>query len=185
MNKLRAAASQRRSLLLTGLSAPFLIASCAINTPANSGFSSKNAAPAPAEPLRYSGRISLVLDNAAPGSASSFSGAFNLRGLPQEGEMQLLSPLGQVVASFFWQPGLAVFVQGQQIRPFNSVNELLAQSLGASITAEQLFAWLSGQTATATDAHWHVDLSHHAEGRITARRAAPQAATLRIVLDQP
>jgi outer membrane lipoprotein LolB len=178
-------AMQRRCLLIGAAITPFLIASCANNTPANRGFSSKNVPTPPGEPLRYSGRISLAVENATPGSASSFSGAFNLRGLPSEGEMQLLSPLGQVVANLFWQPGLAVFVQGQQTRPFNSVNDMLAQTIGVSASAEQLFDWLRGEQSAASDTDWQVDLSRYPEGRITARRIAPQAFTLRIILDQP
>jgi outer membrane lipoprotein LolB len=167
-------------LLLT----PFLIASCAINAPATGSFGLKNE-PASELAQRYAGRISLVFEEAAQGSPQSFSGAFELRGNAQAGQLDLLTPLGSIAAQLVWQNGQALLTQGGQTRSFASADELIGQATGTTISAQQLFDWLQGKSTATSSDDWQVDLSRHTDGRITARRSAPQAATLRIILDQP
>jgi outer membrane lipoprotein LolB len=170
---------------------PFLIASCANNTPASSLFGLKNepvataATVATTAPQRFAGRISLVFDETAPGSPASFFGSFELRGQLHRGELDLLTPLGSVAAQLQWQPHQALLIQGGQTRSFASANELIAQATGTAISAQQLFDWLQGQSNTTSTSDWQVDLTRYADGRITAKRSGPPSATLRIILDQP
>jgi outer membrane lipoprotein LolB len=177
-----------RAALCGLLFTPFLIASCASNTTANGQFGLKNG-PATTLPStaiqRYTGRLSLVFDEAAVGSPSSFSGAFELRGLPQKGELDLLTPLGSIAAQLKWQPGQALLIQAGQTLSFASADELIAKATGTSISAQQLFDWLQGKSTAASASDWQVDLARYADGRITARRTGQQAATLRIILEQP
>ena len=180
----------RRAALCGLLTTPFLIASCASNTPGNAQFGLKNepvvtATATTATIQRYSGRISLVFYEAAQGAPTSFSGAFELRGQPQAGELDLLTPLGSIAAQLKWQLGQALLVQAGQTRSFASADELIAQATGTSISAQQLFDWLQGKSTATSASDWQVDLTRYADGRIIAKRLGQQAATLRIILEQP
>ena len=178
----------RRAALCGLLTTPFLIASCASNTPGNAQFGLKNEPVVTATTAtiqRYSGRISLVFDEAAQGAPTSFSGAFELRGQPQAGELDLLTPLGSIAAQLKWQPGQALLIQAGQTRSFASADELIAQATGTSISAQQLFDWLQGKSTAISASDWQVDLTRYADGRIIAKRVGQQAATLRIILEQP
>jgi outer membrane lipoprotein LolB len=159
------------------------IAGCASNTRASSQNSLKTEVSE-----RYAGRLSLQIE-ALAGSAQetqSFSGSFELRGNAENGELDLLTPLGQIAAQLRWQPGAAQLIRGQERQSFASAQALLEQSIGISIPLEQLFAWLRGQTGTSQAlSDWQVDVSAQAQGRIVARRERPSPATLRIVLEQP
>lgn len=152
--------------------------------PGNGHFGLKNE-PIASSMQRYTGRISLVFDEAAQGAPASFSGAFELRGQPHAGELDLLTPLGSIAAQLKWQPGRAVLIQAGQTRSLSSADDLIAQATGTAISAKQLFDWLQGKSDTTAANDWQVDLSRLADGRITARRSAPQAATLRIILELP
>ncbi len=181
-------AAPRRAVLSGLLLTPFLIAACASNTRTSGTLGSKSSSAEPVEFIsRFAGRISLVFDEAGQGvqgAPQSFSGAFELRGHARTGELDLLTPLGSIAAQLKWQPGKALLTQAGQTRSFSSADELIAQATGTAISAQQLFDWLQGKPSSAqTD--WQVDLSRYADGRITAKRVGPQAATLRIILEQP
>lgn len=121
-------------------------------------------------------------------AAQSFSGAFELRGTAQTGELDLLSPLGQMLMQLHWSPGQAVLIQGQNRMRFASAQALLSQATGTSLSTDELFSWLHGSSPaspTATAGSWQVDLSGRDRGRITAQRDQPAKAVLRIILDQP
>ena len=114
----------------------------------------------------------------------SFSASFQLQGTPQQGSLDVFSPLGSQIAKLQWQPGSAWLQQGDRITQSDSLEELLHISLGTVLPVQALFSWLKGANAIATG--WNVDLSQHAQGRITAQRTTPQPqATLRVVLQQP
>lgn len=159
------------------------IAGCANNTRASSPNSLKNEVSE-----RYAGRLSLQIE-APTGSAQetqSFSGSFELRGNAETGELDLLTPLGQIAAQLRWQPGAALLIRGQERQSFASAQALLEQSTGIAIPLEQLFSWLRGPASLPLPrSDWQVDLSAQAQGRIVARRERPSPATLRIVLEQP
>jgi outer membrane lipoprotein LolB len=159
------------------------IAGCAVSIRANSQNDPKNAAS-----QQYAGRLSLLIESptGAAQEAQSFSGSFELRGNAERGELDLLTPLGQIAAQLRWQPGAALLIRGQERQSFTSAQALLEQSTGLSLPLEQLFAWLSGQASPSVSVKdWQVDLSGQAQGRILARRLQPTPATLRIVLEQP
>jgi outer membrane lipoprotein LolB len=172
-------------LFTLSLFATFLIASCAINTPTNSPKQLQNASELALQ--RYAGRISLVFE-AEPGQTAPqpFSGSFELRGNAQNGELDLLTPLGSIVAQLLWQPDQAVLKSSGQTRSFPSAAALIEQATGAALPPELLLAWLRGESSSPVQAGWQVDLSRHSEGRIIAKRTSPAPeATLRIILEQP
>lgn len=165
-----------------------LIAGCAINTGANRQNGSQNTvlhAP-PAQQL-YAGRISLTIDNNDTSSTptQNFSGSFELRGNAQTGELDLLSPLGSIVAQLRWGPDFAQLQSGSEIRRYPSAAALLEQATGLAVPPQTLFDWLQGRPGSTEISTWRVDLSRHKEGRISAQRSLPTPAQLRIILEQP
>jgi outer membrane lipoprotein LolB len=160
------------------------IAGCAGNTRASSQNGLKNE-----RFDTFSGRISLVIEADAQASlaGTSLSGSFELRGNAQTGELDLLTPLGQIAVQLRWQPGLAQLIRGTEVQTYASAQALLLQATGVKISTEQLFSWLQNDapsTSVSSDG-WQVDLSSRAQGRIMARRSQPTTAVLRIVLEQP
>jgi outer membrane lipoprotein LolB len=180
----------RKWLLLTSfLNAIFLIAGCSTNTRAIEQIAPKitNQA-ATVVPQSYAGRISLVIDSGDTSGntpAQSFSGSFELRGNAQTGQLNLLSPLGSVVARLSWSPEDAQLQSGSEIRHYANASDLLEQATGLTMSLQTLFDWLQGKPSSTEIATWRVDLSRQSEGRISAQRSAPTPAQLRIILEQP
>jgi outer membrane lipoprotein LolB len=58
----------------------------------------------------YTGRISLVIHTEA---VQSFSGGFELSGNAAQGELTLITPLGQTAAQLSWGAGFARLKTGQ------------------------------------------------------------------------
>ena len=115
--------------------------------------------------------------------SQSFSGAFELRGQPDSGELLLFTPLGGTAARLRWAPGEATLTAAGEVRQFDSVDALVEQATGTSIPVSALFDWLAGANTAVPG--WEADLSQLAEGRLLARRLSPPPeASLRIVLDR-
>jgi outer membrane lipoprotein LolB len=179
----------RRHALNTGLRiglgiATFFIAGCAVQKAAIVQ-SALNTAGRHA-PQTYAGRISLVIDPEANTSASpqSFSGGFELRGNAEMGELDLLTPLGQIVMQLRWQPDMAMILRGNERQVFANADDLIQRATGAELSLAQLFAWLRGEPLQSSAQTWQVDLENHANGRIIARRSMPTPAVLRIALNK-
>lgn len=133
----------------------------------------------PVEPGQgfWSGRLALQVESEPP---QSLSAGFDLTGSPDAGELVFTSPLGTTLATVRWRPGLAELQQGTQVTRRDSLAALTAELGGTALPVATLFAWLRGTPEQADG--WVVDLSRHAEGRITAQRQQPApAAQLRIV----
>jgi outer membrane lipoprotein LolB len=125
----------------------------------------------------WSGRLSLNVDSTPP---QSFSSAFDLRGAPAAGELQLSSPLGNTLATVVWTPRSAELRQGGQVTRRGSLDELTTELSGTAVPVAALFGWLRGVQGDVPG--WQADLSRQAEGRITARRSTPlPTAELRVV----
>ena len=129
----------------------------------------------------WSGRLSLQVQTEPP---QSFSGGFEIKGNPNNGELMLNSPLGNTVLAARWSPRQATLYSGGEIRSFASIDALIEQSTGASLPVAALFDWLVGKDTPSNG--WTADLSRQPEGRIHARRLQPlPQSDLRIVLDTP
>jgi outer membrane lipoprotein LolB len=154
------------------LLAIFLIAGCGGNPRATGQNDPKRE--------EWAGRISLQV---AGEPVQSFSASFELKGRAENGELTLISPLGNILGVLRWSPGQALLDRGKQdIQQFASIDELMERTTGAAIPLTALFAWLQGTDATASG--WAADLSRYGEGRVSARRTIPAPeADLRIVLD--
>lgn len=135
---------------------------------------------APSVPGAWSGRLALQVEGQ---SSQSFSAAFDLRGTPDAGELQLYTPLGSTLARLQWAAGTARLEQGGEVLESSSLDTLVQDLTGSSLPIAALFDWLQGRPAAA--AGWRADLSRAQDGRITAERLEPlPTATLRVVLSR-
>lgn len=128
----------------------------------------------------WSGRLSLQVDDP---SAQPLNAAFELRGSPQQGELTLLNPFGNVLAKLTWSPGLATLTNGTETRKSESLDALVWQLTGSTVPVSALFGWLKREP-TAVEG-WEADLEGMDRGRLVAQRRSPLPhATLRIALDR-
>ena len=163
------ACNGRRWVLALALSSALLTAGCA--TP--------RMTPVDANAY-WSGRMAIQVLKDPP---ESLSAGFELQGSAQAGEMVLLSPIGTTLARLEWTPQGARLAQGQQQVESSSLQRLGARLTGTELPIAALFEWLAGRPAEAPG--WQVDLSAHAQGRISAERREPSpGAVLRIALDR-
>ena len=164
-----------RALIVFGfLLATFLIAGCAHSINAKALNDQQSDA--------WTGRISLHVKSEPE---QFFSAGFELKGRPEQGELMLISPLGNVLGVLRWSPGEAQLDSGDagNVQRFASIDLLMVRATGAALPLPALFAWLQGDSAAADG--WSADLSRHAEGRIFATRIQPQPfVDLRVVVDR-
>ena len=104
---------------------------------------------------------------------------FELEGSEDQGELILLSPLGNTLGKLKWSSEGATLQTGQQQQASHSLDALLTQVTGEAIPIKAIFDWLRGIETNA--AGWVADLSALSQGRITAQRSDPKPkAILRI-----
>ena len=116
-------------------------------------------------------------------ASQSFSAGFELQGSAESGELRLFTPLGSVLAQVDWAPGRARLQSSGEVRESDSLDALLAQTLGAPIPVTALFSWLQGTQTTASG--WQADLSALENGRLVATRYQPAPrAVLRIAFER-
>ncbi len=121
--------------------------------------------------------------NVASDPPQSFSATFELRGQAGEGELILIGPLGNTLATLRWSPDAATLHTGQGTQQFGSLDMLASQVTGTPLPIRELFDWLAGTNTTA--AGWQADLSRLDQGRLVATRVEPApAAELRLILDR-
>jgi outer membrane lipoprotein LolB len=150
-------------------------------------------------PLAAAGRMALRVEAHGGRPAQSQSAAFEWRGAGERGALNVLSPLGTQVAQARWAPGEVWLVTPEGTWRFDTLEELAEQAFGERLPLQAWGHWLAGRPWPGAAAApleqpegpagfeqlgWRVDLSRHAEGRIEARREAPPAVFVRIVLDK-
>lgn len=128
----------------------------------------------------WSGRLALKVE---ADQSQSFSAAFELKGNAETGELALFNPLGSTLAVLAWAPGSATLRSNDQVRNFDSLDDLVSHTTGTVIPVAALFDWLRGTNTSVPG--WQADLSQLAAGRLVARRSAPTpAAELRLALEK-
>jgi outer membrane lipoprotein LolB len=128
----------------------------------------------------WSGRLALTVQD-KPGE--SFAAGFELKGNPESGELELLSPLGGTLGLLQWRPGKATLRSNSRTTEYESVDALVTQVAGTPVPITALFDWLRG-VATPVPG-WKPDLTQLAQGRISAVRTDPQPqADLRVLLER-
>ncbi|MEO7152238.1 MAG: outer membrane lipoprotein LolB [Burkholderiaceae bacterium] len=146
-----------------------------------------------------SGRLSVRVDATAQSAARNVSAAFELRGDDRQGQLDLSTPLGSVLAQARWAPGSVVLATPQGERSFGDLDALTREALGESVPVQALFDWLRGRpwpgapsVASFAPAEpgfrqlgWTVNLARFDEAWIAAERDAAPAVQVRAKLDRP
>ena len=149
-----------------------LIAGCAHPTRASSQSDQSNSF--------WQGRLALTVRS---DPVQSFSADFELSGTSQAGELTFFSPLGTTVARLQWGVDGAVLQASGQTQQFDSLDALTLHTTGAVLPVASLFAWLRAESPDTPG--WQVDLQGLSDGRLNARRFAPEpAAELKILLER-
>lgn len=139
-----------------------------------------------------SGRLSVQVAAHAGQAARSVSADFDLRGGAEQGELQLATPMGTVLAQARWRPGEVWLKRSDGERRFESLAALADEVLGEPLPLDALFDWLRGRPWRGAPSArsergfeqlgWTVDLQRWSEGLLTARRPSAPAVTVRAKL---
>lgn len=152
---------------------------------------------APAGMETISGKLSVRVDASEAAPARSESGDFELKGTPGEGQLNLSSPLGTVMAQARWSGRRAWLTTAQGETAYPDLETLSQEMLGERLPVEALFDWLHGRPWSGASSRpvteiagfeqlgWAVDLTRFSEGWISARRAQPPAVLVRARVDKP
>ncbi len=146
-----------------------------------------------------SGRLSVRVDSFAGEPARSVSAAFDLRGTPSAGQLNLATPLGTVLAQARWSGANAWLTTSDGETAYPNLEALSADMLGERLPVVALFDWLRGRPwpgapSRATIAPqapgfeqlgWAVDLTRWGDGWITAQRDTPPKVTVRAQVERP
>ena len=169
---------RRRALLCLAASTALAAAGCATAPPR-----------APDAGGALSGRLAVQV--AAHGSqpARSVNADFDLQGGPEQGALQLATPLGTVLAQARWRPGEVWLKSTEGERRFATLAALADEVLGEPLPLDALFDWLRGRPWSGAPSTrsaggfvqlgWTVDLQRWSDGLVTARREAAPTVTVR------
>ncbi len=140
------------------------------------------------------GRLYVKVDAVADRPARSVSSAFELQGNADSGELRLTSPLGTLVATAQWSPGVARLVTSDGDARYPDLDALSREALGEALPLRALPAWLRGQPWPGSESRatadgfeqlgWQIGLARYADGALDLTRAAPPAVTVRARLDK-
>lgn len=153
--------------------------------------------PAGADAL--SGRLAVKVDAAQGVAARSLSAAFELQGNADNGRLDLVSPLGSVLAQARWSPERVVLVTPKGESRFTDLDALTREVLGEPLPVVALFDWLRGRpwpgaasAATSPPAEpgfaqlgWTVNLARFDEAWVEAKREQAPVVNVRAKLDRP
>ncbi|HEX6706238.1 MAG TPA: outer membrane lipoprotein LolB [Albitalea sp.] len=144
------------------------------------------------------GRMTVQVEATPTTQPRSVTATFDLQGTPQQGRLDMSTPLGTVLAQARWAPGRVALVTSQGETRFASLDELTREVLGESVPVAALFDWLRGRpwpgapsTSSAAgepgfqQLGWAVSLARFDEGWISARRDMAPKVTVRAKLDRP
>jgi outer membrane lipoprotein LolB len=149
-----------------------LIAGCAIDTGARPPIHSKQS--------HWQGRLTLKVQSEP---VQAFSADFDLQGDAEVGSLTFFTPLGNTAAQLDWNAHGARLQTSGEPQQFESIDALTRHTTGTVLPIESLFGWLKGLNAIAPG--WQVDLRDLANGRLSARRLAPEIpAELKVILDR-
>jgi outer membrane lipoprotein LolB len=149
-----------------------------------------------------SGRMSVKVDATPSTPARSVSASFELQGTPQDGKLDLSTPLGTTIAQARWSGRKALLTTGGEQRSYPDLDSLTQDMLGESLPIVALFDWLRGRAWDGAPSRpavppadagfqqlgWDVNLARFDEGWVIAQRAqraqAP-AVVVRARIDRP
>lgn len=144
----------------------------------------------------FSGKLSVQVP-AQPGQriAQGGSGSFELMGDASQGQLELSTPTGALLARVRWTPTSVSLERPQDQRSYDSLDALTLELLGESVPVAALFDWLRGRPWPGAAAAplpapsvgflqlgWRVETDRLAEGLLLATQLGAPAATLRVRL---
>lgn len=146
-----------------------------------------------------SGRMSVKVDATPSTPARSVSASFELQGTPQDGRLDLSTPLGTTIAQARWSGRKALLTTGGEQRSYPDLDALTQDMLGESLPIVALFDWLRGRAWAGAPSRpsvppaetgfqqlgWDVDLARFDEGWVVAQRAQAPAVVVRARIDRP
>jgi outer membrane lipoprotein LolB len=146
-----------------------------------------------------SGTESSKTPDGQPAPTQSLSAAFELRGSAQAGSLDLISPLGSIMARAVWSPQGAYLQSSRGNQRYSDIASLTRDMLGESLPMETLFDWLRGRPWAGAPSSkneapspegfsqmgWQVDLSRFSQSVIAAERQRAPRVLLRARLDRP
>lgn len=186
LRQARAAAAASRRRVGLGLASVLALSLGACATPA----------PRPVTDVALVGRLVAQVSEVPGEPARQFSAGFELRGHALSGELDLLSPLGTVVARARWHDGGVQLATANETYRFRSPADLSRRLLGEPLPLEALFDWLKGrpwdgaphtvQPAGFEQEGWQVDVSAlSTKGLLAVQRDGPRPVRLRVRLELP
>ena len=145
------------------------------------------------------GRLTVRVDATPSTESRNVTATFDLQGGPQQGRLDLSTPLGTVLAQARWAPGKVALATSQGETQFASLDDLTREVLGESLPVAALFDWLRGRPWPGAPSRpstppaepgflqlgWAVSLARFDEGWISARRDQAPVVTVRAKLDRP
>jgi outer membrane lipoprotein LolB len=145
-------------------------------------------------PDALAGRMTVKVDATPTSQARNVTAVFDLQGTPEQGKLDLSTPLGTVLAQARWAPGKVALVTSQGETAFATLDDLTREVLGESLPVAALFDWLRGRPwpgAPSTpdgdkgfkQLGWTVSLAQYGDGLISANRAQAPAVSVRAKLD--
>jgi len=153
------------------------------------------APPKPEPEPTLVGRLVAQVSEVPGEPARQFSAGFELRGHALSGELDLLSPLGTVMARARWHDGGVQLATGNETYRFRSPADLSRRLLGEPLPLEALFDWLKGRPWEGAphtvrpqgfeQAGWEVDVSGLSRGLLAVQRDGPRPVRLRVRLELP
>ena len=139
------------------------------------------------------GRLVAQVSETPGEPARQFSAAFELRGHAQSGELDLLSPLGTIMARARWHDGGVQLATANETYRFRRPADLAQRLLGEPLPLEALFDWLEGRPWDGAphavrpqgfeQAGWTVDVSALPKGLLAVQRDGPRPVRLRVRLE--
>lgn len=171
----------------SGVCAALVLAGCSTLTPPDEAPSGEWLA----------GRMSVQVAATETEPAHSLSASFELSGTPQQGRLDMNTPLGSTVARARWSPDAVVLDTPQGQTRHANLDEMTRAVVGEALPVPALFDWLRGrpwpgavsvaavapEPAGFSQLGWRVDLSRFDDARLVARRASPPAVTVQVKLD--
>lgn len=140
-----------------------------------------------------SGRLSVRVEAAGEHPTRSVSAGFELQGTPDQGQLNLSTPLGTVLAQARWSPEQVRLTTSDGEVAYADLDALTRDVLGDSLPVAALFDWLRGRPWSQAPSQpapapagagfqqlgWVVDLARFNEGWVQAERSQAPKVTVR------
>lgn len=128
----------------------------------------------------WQGRLAIAVHGTPP---RAFAADFELQGDSRRGSLSFFSPLGNTVARLQWGDDGAQLQTSGEAQRFASLDTLTLHTTGATLPVASLFEWLKGGEPDTPG--WLVNLRELPDGRLSARRLAPEPPVeLKVILER-